>query len=145
MTQDSLQAMRLPTKIQPNEVRGFLGGSEADPPDRKFNVLDIGTQFDCVWELDGYRLVDEVNHKELWKIHLVCPKCQQLLTIDSEKKAIYVTEDGLEVEEFRCSWAGDFGGQCTFTAGIVLPGGKDKIVVTEGGHRRRIDGVFKHA
>jgi hypothetical protein len=132
--------------IKPDEVKGFMGHKEAEEPTRRFYVLEKRSDSeDRIWELDGYMVKDGANNKELWAIHMVCPRCDKTSTIKSEKKAIHVTDAGLEVEPFRCAWPAEFGGQCAFTAGIVLPGGDDQVVLTRDGVRRRIDGVFKRA
>jgi len=85
-----------------------------------------------------------VEHTERWRLHLICPICEKGLTIESEKKAINVSDRGLEVEGFRCRWPGDFGSpMCKFAAGVRLPRDGERVVPVDNDPRpRRIDGVF---
>jgi hypothetical protein len=137
---------RLRPKVTPGEVRGMLGHAPAQP-DRVFLVLESRTDGpDRVWEVDGYCIRDEAERKERWRIHFICPHCDRGLTLDSEKKKMDITERGIEVEPFRCSWHGDFGALlCTFCVGIRLPKSQDEAVVRcdeDPTRTRRIDGVF---
>jgi len=127
--------------VRPGLVKGFLGNSETRP-DRIFYVLDITSQWEFLWELDGY--VIESPQGPLWTIHLVCPKCRNTLTIKSLAKQLQVTPEGLEVEEFQCTWPAEFGGICTMHAALVLPRGGQCTQPTQQGVKR-VDAVFKYA
>jgi len=127
--------------MRPNEVKGFLGRSETRP-DRIFYVLDVTSRWEFLWELDGY--VIRSPQGDLWTIHLICPKCRNTLTIKSESKAMHVTEEGLEIDEFCCTWPAEFGGICTMHAALVLPRGGQRTQPTQQGIKR-VDAVFKYA
>lgn len=126
--------------VRPDQVRGMLGHAPTERPTRRFHVVDPRGRLDVVWEVDGYLSKGE-GGKPVWLLHLICPKCDRLLSIRSDRKAIEVGDWYLEVEEFRCSWSGDFGSlTCGFAAGIVKP--TERIIITDQGPRQ-IDGVFR--
>jgi len=133
--------------VRPDHVGGMLGRAEVQP-DRLFLVLEPRKDGpDRVWEVDGFCVKDQVNNRVHWKLHFLCPICESGLTLDSTKKAMEIHDGrGLEVEEFRCAWKGDFGSRlCEFRAAIRLPKAKDEAIVRcdhDPLNPRRIDGVF---
>lgn len=142
-----LPAFSKAPRITHDEVHGYAGAMQGAQPDRVFHILQKGKMFDLIWEIDGYSIKDEVNNKMLWTLHLICPTCDRPLKLDSEKKAIHISEVGLEVEAFRCTWPGDFGSHmCSFETGIVLPGRSDRIIGVDGyAGPVKVDGVFRKA
>lgn len=112
-------------------------------PTRIFYVLDLTPSHEYLWEIDGYCLHDSNEGKDRWTLHIVCPKCRNNLTIESEKKPIEVGHETLSVELFRCSHPAEFGGQCSFSAAIEPPSGNQKTTRDQHGRRVRVDGVFR--
>jgi hypothetical protein len=136
---DPKAELRRSPVVRPDQVRGVLGGTPSERPTRRFHIVDVRGRLDVVWEVDGY-LSKGADGRPVWLLHLICPQCDRLLSVRSDRKAVEVGEGYLEVEEFRCTWSGDFGSpQCGFAAGIVKP--KERIIVTDQGPRQ-IDGMF---
>jgi len=136
-------------KFNPGEIRGMAGNIEI-PPDRRFFILENRSDApDRVWQAEGYCVRDGTNGRENWKIHMICPRCDRGLTLDSMKKEVSITAKGIESEAFRCAWHGDFGSLlCTFMVGIRLPKNENEALVRcdeDPEHPRRIDGVFVDA
>lgn len=139
-TFDPAAELRRGPLVRPDQVRGVMGHAPADRPTRRFHVMDTRGTTDYVWEIEGYLRKGE-DGRPLWLLHLICPQCDRALSIRGDRKAIEVTEETIEVEEFRCSWSGDFGQlTCGFAAGIVKP--KERVIVTDQGPRQ-IDGMFR--
>lgn len=131
--------------VRPDEVRGFMGNQESRV-DRVFRVLEEASTEDRVWFIDGYKLVDGNTGQIHWKLVLVCPVCDRTLALESQKKPMELDRDGLQVEEFRCTWPGDFGSpQCNFAAAIVKPPRGKHQFRTSDGVLHRIDGLFRRA
>lgn len=132
--------------FRPDEVKGFMGNQQVAHPDRLFYILEETSSHEFLWELDGYVVRDQVANCERWTIHLVCPQCRNTVTIKSEKKQLQVTREGLEVEEFVCTWPGDFGSPiCGYRAALVLPPADKRITRDQHGIKRRVDAVFRRA
>lgn len=137
------ESTKLPSVCNPHEIRGFHTVQETRP-DRVFYVLEHSLQTDVLWEIDGYRRVDENGH-EHWFLHIVCPRCGQNLALNSEKRDVEVDEKGILADPFRCSWPGEFGTQCSFRAALVRPRNGESTFPDENGMLRRVDAVFKSA
>jgi hypothetical protein len=132
--------------VTPNEVKGVLGHSVTNPPDRIFYILEETASHELLWEVDGYLIKDGKTGREHWNIHLICPKCRNANTIKSEAKQLQVTAEGLEVEPFRCAWPGEFGSpECGYRAALVLPPKNKRITHDQHGLQRRVDAMFKQA
>jgi uncharacterized protein YbaR (Trm112 family) len=132
--------------FRPDEVKGFMGHQQVARPDRLFYVLEETPNHELLWEMDGYVVRDAVEGVERWTIHIVCPQCRNTLTIKSEKKQLRVSKDGLEVDEFACTWPGDFGSPtCGYRAALVLPPGDKRVVRDHNGVKRRVDAMFRRA
>lgn len=113
-------------------------------PTRIFYVLDITSTHEYVWEIDGYCIKDGDTGRDLWTLHVECPKCRRNLTIECTKKKLEIGSETLAVEPFSCTWHGDFGSlTCGFRAAIEPPRGNQKTTVTHDGVKRRVDGVFR--
>ena len=100
---------------------------------------------ELLWEVDGYLL--KTKEKDLWTLHIVCPKCGNNLSIKSMVKDIQVDERGVQTEEFRCTWPGEFtdGGACEFRGALDLPPKDKRITRDNHGVRRIVDAVIKRA
>jgi hypothetical protein len=114
--------------------------------DRYLYLLETHPGGDRIWEWDGYRMFDGVENKEYWQIHITCPKCENLLTLDSRKKQIQIGERGIETAEpIRCAWPGEFG-LCTWTIEIQPPVG-DRIAHARAFNGRvapvTVDGIIR--
>jgi hypothetical protein len=139
--------------MRPNEVKGFVGQQAVNRPDRVFYVLEKHVQGDRVWELDGYCLKNGTTGRESWKIHMICPRCDQGLTINSDKKSIEVSSEGpgLFVEPFECAHPSKnaksaASALCGFRAALDRPASGDQkiLAVIDGIPREiRVDAVFK--
>jgi hypothetical protein len=114
------------------------------PPTRVFYVLDITPTHEFLWEIDGYCIKDGKTGRDLWTLHVECPKCRRNLTIECTKKALEIGPDTLSIEPFACTWHGDFGQlTCGFKAAIEPPKANQKMTVDHNGVKRRVDGVFR--
>lgn len=132
--------------VNPNEVKGFMA-EQRTVPDRVFMVLDLTNDHEYVWEFEGYKQVDPDTNRTHWLIHFCCPKCGNVLTINSRKKNIEVTEEGVQTEVFSCTHPGEFadGGACAFKGAFELPPGRHRFTVDDQGRQVRVDAIFKHA
>lgn len=115
-------------------------------PTRIFYVLDLTATHEFIWEIDGYCIHDGKTGRDLWTLHIECPKCRQNLTVDCTKKKVEVTSEGLFIEPFACTHHGDFGQIfCGFRAAIEPPKGSQRFSEDQNGRKIKIDGVFKRA
>jgi len=89
--------------------------------DRFFYFLDPTT--DLIWEVDGYHRRE--GEKDYWLLLLMCPRCQNVLRLDSQKKQFEVSERGVEMgEPIFCSWPVDqdgYKGVCPWGAELQAP------------------------
>jgi uncharacterized protein YbaR (Trm112 family) len=99
--------------------------------DRWFYFLDPTT--DLIWEVDGY--VRREGEREFWLLLLVCPKCQNVLRLDSQKKQFEVSERGVETgEPIFCTWPVDtdgYKGVCPWGAELQAPNKPTKVPMTD--------------
>jgi len=106
-------------QVAADEVYG--SGVTRAAADRWFYFLDPTTDF--IWEVDGYRRLE--GEKEYWLLLLVCPKCRNVLRLDSQKKPFAVTERGVETgEPIFCTWPVDedgYKGCCPWGAELQPP------------------------
>lgn len=140
--------LQYPT-IRPDLVRGYMGHATSNPPDRIFKVLLKGVE-DIVFEIDGYKSIDGINNKENWVLHLLCPKCRNVLMMDSMKKNIEISDKGIRTEPFQCSYGGDFGQNlCSCRVALDFPSKSDLnigVIRTNGiRYQTKVDAIFKIA
>jgi len=94
--------------MKPDEVRGLAGHASVQA-DRFFYLLDEST--DRIYEVDGYLKTDVPTGEQYWELLIMCPKCSNVLKLDSRRKSIQVTETGIETgEPMRCTWPVDHDG-----------------------------------
>jgi len=128
--------------LRPDLVKGYLP-TASKPPDRLFYLLDL--QRDLVYEIDGYKLPAENGTKPGWMLVLCCPVCNNHLTLDSTKKKLEVTEEGIESEVFRCSHPAQFGGICSYAIVLDRPKSQAERRVQVHGVWFRVDAVARRA
>ena len=122
--------------LNPQEARG-LASREAQA-DRYFYILDAVD--DRIWEWDGYPNPDGDGH---WLIQLVCPLCNNNLTLTSIRKKLEITKEGLQsAEPIRCSHPADFGGICKWGVVLELPRPSERVAMVAG-QEVRLDAVAK--
>ena len=115
-------------QVAADEVYG--SGVTRAKADRFFYFLDPTT--DLIWEVDGY--VRREGEKEYWLLLLTCPKCQNVLRLDNQKKPFEVSERGVETgEPIFCTWPVDqdgYKGACPWGAELQPPNRPFKIPMT---------------
>lgn len=126
--------------LRPDYVRGFVP-TTTSVPSRLFYLLD--TKNDCVWEVDAYRSPGE-NGRVNWMLVLVCPVCRNHLVLDSTKKKLEITTEGIESDVFRCSHDAQFGGVCPYQVALDRPS-KSQRQVQVSGVWYHIDAVTRRA
>ena len=112
---------------RPGLVKGYLP-TATKPPDRVFYIL----YQDILWECDGYRAPGEPGAQPHWLIVLICPRCGENLTLNTSKKKVEITPEGLQSEPFRCSHPAEFGGVCPFTVALEKPKGAERRAQVNG-------------
>jgi len=110
--------------VRPDLVKGHLPTATAQP-DRLFYILHE----DVLWECDGYKHPGAGND---FMIVLTCPACGNHLTLDSRKKKLEITEEGILSETFQCSHRAQFGGPCPWTVVLDRPRGDNRRVQVNG-------------
>jgi hypothetical protein len=124
--------------VSPHEVRGIAGDYRA-PIDRYFRILYPN---ESVCECEGYTVGQ--GTETCWRIEMLCPKCNRNIQLDSTRKGLHVTQEGVESDVFRCSWPAEFGGVCAFRGALELPKKReDKQVYLEDGRLVSIDAVLR--
>ncbi|MFQ5479571.1 MAG: hypothetical protein ACE5E4_13260 [Candidatus Binatia bacterium] len=128
-----------PEVFKPDEVKGVVAQNSVRP-DRYFYLLFDSPSGEVVWEADGY-FIQEPGKQPEWVINFVCPRCENSLTIKTEKKPLMVSARGLETgEPFMCTWfqkgKGPKGGMqsnliCGWKAEFALPRGDQTVEVKE--------------
>lgn len=138
-----------PPVMKPNLVQGYVMHQQHAQPTKYLYILEPNKNGeDRVWEWDAYLQRDEVNNRELWVVHITCPVCNNVLSINSEKKQIDIDKRGIETgEPIRCTWPGEFQAQCTWQCEIQRPN-KDVWLNARDfstGHpiKVRIDGIVR--
>ena len=119
---------------------GQAGGlhSQEAAADRYFYILDA--KDDRVWEWDGYPN-PEGNGE--WLIQLMCPLCENNLTLTSINKKLEITEEGIQsADPLRCSHEAEFGGICKWGVVLELPKPSEREA-TVNGQRVLLDAVAK--
>jgi len=125
--------------LRPDYVKGYLPTAQR-PPDRLFYLLDV--REDLVWEVDGYK-TQLTSGDFSWLFVIACPICRNHLTLDSTRKKVEVTREGIQSEEFRCSHPAEFGGTCPFAIALERPRSREQREVCVRGRWYRIDAVVK--
>lgn len=93
-----------PVIARPDLVRGTMGQASRKPTKYFYVVSDDGGS-EIVWEWDGYMSKDPNSGEPQWVILITCPRCHNTLRIDTSKKPLRVSKDGLETDSpIRCSW-----------------------------------------
>jgi uncharacterized protein YbaR (Trm112 family) len=128
--------------VRPGLVKGFLP-TATKPPDRLFYILYL--QDDLVWECDGYKKPAENGTQPGWMIVLTCPICRNHLTLDTTKKKVEITAEGIQSESFRCSHPAEFGGVCPFEIVLARPSRKSERQVQVQSRWYKIDAVARNA
>lgn len=128
--------------LRPDYVKGFVP-TASRPPDRLFYLLD--KQDDRVWEVDGYKQPTADGMRPAWMLILSCPVCRNNLTLDSTRKHLEITEEGIQSDVFRCSHGAQFGGVCPFSIALDRPRNKEERQVQVLGRWYKIDAVAKRA
>lgn len=126
--------------LRPDYVRGFVP-TATNKPDRLFYLLD--TKDDCVWEVDAYKSPGESGRAN-WMLILACPVCRNHLVLDSTKKRLEVTDEGIQSDVFRCAHDAQFGGICPYQIALDRPNKNQRQVQVQG-QWYRIDAVTKAA
>ena len=127
--------------VRPDLVKGFVPTAQK-PPDRLFYLLN--PHDDLVWEVDAYKQPTMDGMKPAWLLILSCPICRNHLTLDSTKKHLEITDEGIESDVFRCSHSAQFGGVCPFTIALDKPSKSQRQVQVQG-RWYKIDAVAKRA
>ena len=116
--------------MKPDEVKGVVAHASVHP-DRFFYLLDEKT--DRIYEWDGYQKTDPATNEQYWEILVMCPRCKNVLKLDSRRKSIEISERGIETgEPFRCTWPVDqdgWKGQCQFACELKPPTSKDPFII----------------
>lgn len=110
--------------VRPDLVRGYTPAATAKP-DRLFYIAHE----DVIWECDGYQ---QPGPGDGWLIVLTCPACGNHLTLNSRKKRLEVTEEGILSESFQCSHRAEFGGTCPWTVVLDRPRPSERRVMVNG-------------
>jgi hypothetical protein len=132
-----------------DEVRG-IGGAAHVHVDRYFYWLDPSTDF--IWEVDGYSQPVPEGAPPQWMLLVMCPRCQNVLRLESKKKAFEIDARGIETAEpFKCTWPVDqdgYRGVCPWAAELQRPNKIIKMPMTTKSGARvevKIDAMIRQA
>jgi len=133
-------------EVRPDCVKGIVASDERRP-DRHFYLFD--EQSETVWEADGWFINPGHDGRHvIWTILLTCPRCSNVLKLDSTRKKFLVDERGIQTDEpIQCSYPAEFGdgAPCGWRVEFACPPKPLFMDVVLMGQSRRIkiDAVVK--
>ena len=136
--------------MRPDMVKGVVAEASSTV-DRYFYLFDETS--DLVFEADGYLQPAPEGAPPHWEIYLLCPSCQQTLTLSSRKKQFQVTERGIETgEPIGCTYflkdVDGYTGMCPFQHVELHPPAKleyGEVRTKAGVVKVRIDARIRRA
>jgi hypothetical protein len=129
--------------FKPDHVEGIVMADDRSKVDRHFYFVDTVFADDWIWEADGYKMTNGKTGETYWNILITCPKCHDILRIDTQRKKIDITKRGVETAEpLRCTNPHHEFGPC-MCAFEIEPPKKAMYTRDDFGKLIKIDGFIK--